>query len=78
MSNVFNFILIILKAVSLLYVVVFFLVLFLDICKAVYATINSKSSFSDSFKHELKKDLHITFIKTLNPVNFILWVFSLV
>ena len=78
MSNVFNFILIILKAFLLLYVVVFFLVLFLDIWKAVYATINSKSSFSASFKHELIKDLHITFIKTLNPVNFILWVFSLV
>lgn len=78
MSNVFKLILIVLKAILLLYVVIFVLVLFLDICKAVYVKINSKSSFSRSFKQELTKDLHITFVKTLNPVRFILWAFSLV
>lgn len=78
MSNVFNFILIILKAVLLLYVVIFVLVLFLDICKAVYAKMNSKSSLGNSFKQEFKKDLHITFVKTLNPVRYVLWVISLV
>ncbi|MFK4947429.1 hypothetical protein ET006_04935 [Lactococcus garvieae] len=78
MNTLFNFLLLIIKVALAMYIAIFVLVLLLDLYKATYAKICKNKSFVNSFIHELKNDLYITFVKVLNPWKAVLWVISLI